>query len=190
MTKTEWLEQNNFNKDGFTYIIGGGNTYSIKEILKEQGCIFSPLLLWHAKTEISVPTGYFVMEFHYTDLGKWNSKEEKVFYFSNVKEIITKKEHEMRGPSLSEYVGEINERIIDIPASLYRKGQFTNRWGLSYVYTFVSEDNNIFTWFTKVNLSDITIGNSIVLSGTVKDHKEYNGDKTTILKRCVVERVF
>ena len=37
--KQKWLIQNGFNSDGIIYLVGGGNTYKIKDYLKSLGYI-------------------------------------------------------------------------------------------------------------------------------------------------------
>ena len=34
--KQKWLIQNGFNSDGIIYLVGGGNTYKIKDYLKSK----------------------------------------------------------------------------------------------------------------------------------------------------------
>ena len=46
MTKEEWLKKNGFSEDGVTYVITGGNTYEVKDILKQNNCVFNKLLGW------------------------------------------------------------------------------------------------------------------------------------------------
>ena len=49
--------------------------------------------------------------------------------------------------------------------------------------------DDIFTWFTTAYIDDeIKPGDKIILSGTVKDHKEYNGIQQTQLNRCIVKK--
>ena len=50
MTKSEWLKINGFSDDGVAYLIAG-NSYPIKDALKEAGYKFSPLLRWHGPTD-------------------------------------------------------------------------------------------------------------------------------------------
>jgi hypothetical protein len=50
--------------------------------------------------------------------------------------------------------------------------------------------DNVLTWFCsgKGIDPDIEVGDEVLLTGTVKDHKEYNGVKQTYLNRCIVKR--
>ena len=55
-------------------------------------------------------------------------------------------------------------------------------YGVTCLYEFVTDDDNIFIWKTSKYLDKIEKITSI--TGTVKEHKEFNGIKQTELTRC------
>ena len=65
---------------------------------------------------------------------------------------------------------------------------FEGQWGGSFVYIF-KVDGNIFTWFSQAMIDEtIKPEDNIVLTGTVKNHTEYNGILQTQLSRCIVKK--
>lgn len=86
----------------------------------------------------------------------------------------------------SEYYGSIKEKI-EVDVELKKINSFESFYGYNntnYIYTF-KKDNYTFTWITSKDL-DIEIGEKINLKGTIKEHKEFNGIKQTVLTRCKI----
>lgn len=187
MTKVEWLERNGFSKDGFTYCVFGEDTYSIKEQLKEMGCKFSPLLKWHCDKPLDLPVGYGMICFSFDDLLEWNEECKNAFFYEKSKEKIEKAFKQAEGPSLSEYVGEVGERIRNITAIYKSTRGFDSRFGWTNIHTF-EIGNDVLVWFTQKDL-DFEKGQAIDLTGTIKKHEEFRGVKTTQLSRCVLKRI-
>ena len=185
MTRAEWLEKNGFSQDGITYCIYGDDTYAIKDYLKEQGCKFSPLLKWHAPTKVEVPEGYGFVEFKFEELAEWSDAEGTVFYYENSKNIVDRRFKEVEGPSLSEYIGEVGERIRNLTAIFKSSRGFAGAYGWTNIYTFES-GADVLVWFTQKDLT-LEKGAIIDLTGTVKKHEEFRGVKTTQLSRCIIK---
>lgn len=83
--------------------------------------------------------------------------------------------------SESEYVGTIGERI-ELTVSIEKVCQFEGQYGFSNYHVMKSTDGNVFIWNTaSKNWGTGTIHH---IRGTVKDFKEYNGIKETVLIRC------
>ena len=75
ITKTEWLEMNGFSEYGVTYLVLG-NSYPIKDDLKENGFKFSPLLRWHGDTnDFDLPEGCYYKEFCFDEVFIWNEED-------------------------------------------------------------------------------------------------------------------
>lgn len=186
-SKAEWLKKNGFSEDGLTYCVFGDDTYSIKEHLKELGCKFSPMLKWHAPEPLDVPAGYGMIGFSFDDILMWDEKEQNAFYYENSKEKIDKAFKQAEGPSLSEYVGEVGERLRNLTAIYKSSRGFDGKFGWTNIYTFqVGED--ILVWFTQKELV-LSKGKVIDLTGTVKKHEEFRGVKTTQLSRCIIKEI-
>lgn len=94
--------------------------------------------------------------------------------------------------AISKHVGQIGERIT-INATFDHSAWFTFRLGWStetmYIHTFKDPDGNVLIWKTSSrSLSNLEEGDAVQLTGTVKDHNEYKGEKQTVLTRCKVSR--
>lgn len=87
----------------------------------------------------------------------------------------------------SVYVGTVGERMRDLELKLdqiinFGKSNF-NRYQDSILQIFVDNDGNQFSWFTTSGTGKIGVGNTAKFDATVKEHREYNGIKQTILTR-------
>ena len=185
ITREQWFEKNGFSADGFTYCVFGEDTYSIKEWLKEQGCKFHPWLKWHCAEPIDVPVGYGMICFSFDEVGEWENGVP--FYKESAKALVERRFKEAEGPSLSEYVGEVGDRLRHITAIYKSTRGFSGRFGWTNIHTFqIGED--VLVWFTSVDL-DLEKGQVVDLSCTIKKHEEFRGVKTTQLSRCIVKGV-
>ena len=116
ITKELWLQKNGFNEEGITYVIFGDDTYSIKDYLKAKGCKFNPTLKWHSPVKLNLSEDFGVIEFSFDELAKWDEDQAEVFYYEDAKAKVERKVREAEGPSLSEYVGEVGERLRNLTA--------------------------------------------------------------------------
>ena len=81
----------------------------------------------------------------------------------------------------SQYVGEVGEKLeIDVD-SFTVLTSFSTQWGVTIIYKFNSNGNTII-WKT----SNLLPEKVTHISGKVKEHSEYNGEKQTVLTRCKV----
>lgn len=183
--KRAWME-----KEGFAdivYCVGGDNTYAIKDKLKELGCRFNPVLKWYATAPVDIPIGYTVISFSFDDLYEWSPMLKKACPKSDAAARVEQAFREAEGPSLSEHMGTVGERLRDITAIFHGSRGFEGRFGYTYIHTFTVGDN-VLTWFTAKELA-FEIGAVINITGTVKDHTEYNGVKQTVLNRCIIREI-
>lgn len=187
ISKALWLKKNGFSEDGFTYSVFGDDTYAIKEWLKEQGCKFSPLLKWHSPQPIDMPAGYGMICFSFDELYQWDEASQNAYFYENAETLVNRRFKEAEGPSLSEYVGEVGERLRNLTAIFKSCRGFSGMYGWTNIYTFqVGED--VLVWFTAKDL-DLERGQVVDLTGTVKKHEEFREVKTTQLSRCIVKVV-
>ena len=182
ITKNEWLESNGFNSNGISYLVLG-NSYSIKDTLKEAGFKFSPLLRWHCgDNSFELPETCSYYKLNYEDIFTWDEENGITF----MKEGTRDKLEDIFNPineSKSEYVGEVGEKIKDLPVTVRAIGGYDSAYGYKYVYTFEDSQGNVFSWFTTVQQA-ISLGMGLTLSGTIKSHSEYKQIKTTQMTRC------
>lgn len=187
MNKEKWLEKYGFSPEGFTYVVYGDDTYSIKEWLKEQGCKFHSVLQWHSSTPLTLPEGYGAICFSFDEVAEWSEVYSNGFFKDDAKKLVDKKIALALGPSLSEYVGEIGERLRNITAVYKSTRGFMGNYGWTNIHTFQSGDD-ILVWFTATDCS-FEKGTIVDLTGTVKKHEEFRGVKTTQLSRCKIKEV-
>ena len=184
--KLEWLEYNNFSKDGIAYCITGDNTYNIKDWLKEQGCTYSPLLKWHIAEPIDLPEGYFIKEVKFDDIYTWEDND--AWEKESAKGFLKKLFEVEKAPSNSEYIdAEIGERVRNLTARVDKIRGFNGAWGWTSLFIFKSGENTI-TWFTQ-SCPDIEENDIVDLTFTVKEFKEYMGEKQTVATRAKVVKV-
>lgn len=196
--KIAWMKKYGMD-GGKLLIVAGTNTYDIKDDLKAAGARFYTGLGWFF-TEQNAPKGYvgntpaFLYPVTFDDLFQWNCFSKTASYKENAlnqlqADIKAVTDAKSAAESKSEFYGEKGDRIRKEKATFVSQRYFENEWGGKFIYTFKIGDD-VFTWFTQSTLADgIQPGDEVELSGTVKDHKEYNGINQTVLSRCIVKGV-
>ena len=109
------------------------------------------------------------------------------WYFRDV-ESKAVEENKVEKPS--EWIGNIKDRLDFIVKVVYTKPinrpTFSFRdSGVSYLVKMVDNEGNNLTWFSSNN--DMEEGKSYKLLGTVKEHKDYKGEKQTVITRCKIK---
>ena len=190
----EFLKRNGFNEMGVTYC-AVGNTYEIKDDLKAAGFKFNNFIGWH-KAEYD--NNFRVVEITIEECGEKNEFGEYTGfnygaseYLNIVNENITRKN------SSSNYIGNIGDRITIEVAEykpLYTKTSPTGWTAGATVYRIIDTDGNIYIWSTTSNLhehywngNDEIEANVKTITAAVKDHKEYKGEKQTVITRGKIE---
>lgn len=180
--REDWLAKNGFDAEGYTYIVVGLDTYRIKEELKVQNFKYNDFLRWHGADPGTYADN--VEKHHWKDFYSttaWGDMNPLPDTQKKVDSII----EAARPQSTSEWVGEIGKRLREVPVTLVSVHGFESQYGYSQVVKFEDENQNILTWFTSVEIK-IEPGDACLLSGTVKDHKLYKNEKSTILTRCKI----
>ena len=186
LTKEKWLEMNGFSPFGITYLVIG-NSYAIKNELKENGYVYSPLLRWHSpdKGNITLPKDCSIRETTFEEFFTWDEEQGVVFMKNGTREKLADIFNPIEKTN-SEFVGEIGDRIHRVPMIVKNISGFDSEYGYKYVYIFLDEQENIYSWFT-TSSQPITIGQPVLLTGTIKGHVVYRGNKNTQLLRCKIE---
>ena len=184
INKENWLKKNGFSAEGYTYIYFK-ESYSIKEQLKEAGFRFDLVRLWHRNS----PEGYEndVIKIFVDDIVEFAANGND-YYKTEAKNFIEKKIAEAQGNDSSDWVGEIGTQVSASSVTLVKKTKFSGYYGLTNVYTFKDQNDNLYTWFSTVAL-ELNPGDICDIKGKVKKHDEYKGVKTTVLTRCKVTKV-
>lgn len=98
-------------------------------------------------------------------------------------EIQARRKAEEEQRKVSQYVGEVGARI-EINAADWRVlTGWSTQWGYTCIYKIVDTDGNVYTWKTTNDIENRPIES---IKATVKEHKDYNGEKQTELTRCKI----
>ena len=86
----------------------------------------------------------------------------------------------------SKYFGEIGKRYKDkvIQDLTLVTSWYNYQWGATYIYKITLEDESVLTWKTSNSLYLEENEQFDKISFTVKEHKEYKGEKQTEVTRC------
>ena len=102
--------------------------------------------------------------------------------FNKMMQKQAQKQLDNEAKAQSQYIGNIGEKIN----SEIKDSQLVTSWqtvyGWTHLYKFITTDGNTLVWYA----SKCIDGEPKKIAGTVKDHKEYDGEKQTILTRCKV----
>ena len=178
----EWPARNGFGEDGMTWIFVKGDTYSIKDVLKDAGYKFNRQLGWHGSECLNdLPEGYEIYQIGFNEVYEWPSEFASEPEFVGAKVI----EDAKAKVGCGEFVGEVGERLRALDVQLMNIREWDGSFGLSYTYQF-SYKGDILVWMTTKYI-DIQPDEWYVLSGTVKKHENYRGMNQTYLSRCIVK---
>lgn len=171
-----------------------GNTYSIKEELKAEGARFNYVYGWHFDHEVDkYVTAKVCIEqvAQQNDIGEWWLTDEASARVEALKKAATPTPE-----STSHHVGKIKERLtltLTLTGVYEYETHFTYYGETNYIYTMQDADGNVFVWKTGTAIGrnnddgewvPMEKGDTFVLTGTVKEHSEYNGTPQTVLTRC------
>ena len=187
ISKVDWLASHGFNADGLTYCIFG-DTYAIKDWLKDNGCKFDPVFKWHSPEPLDLPVGYGMFCISYVDYMKWEEASSSLLFYEDAKAKFEKKESEfIKVPVSNYYNAEIGERVRNITATFKSSRGFMGKFGYTNIYTFNSGDA-VLVWFTATEL-DMELGTAVDLTFTIKGFEEFRGVKTTKITRAKIKRI-
>lgn len=178
----EWPARNGFNEEEVTWIFIKGDTYAIKDSLKEVGYKFNRELGWHGPDCLDdLPEGYEIYSVNFNEVYEWPHAAASEPEFIGMQLIADAKAKVGQG----EFIGEIGERLRALDVQLMSVREYDGAYGLSYIYQF-SYKGDILIWMT-TKWMDIEPDEWYVLTGTVKKHNSYNGMNQTYLSRCIVK---
>lgn len=185
MTKEQWLNKNGYSNEGITYCILG-DTYSIKDEIKSKGGKYSTLLGWHIDHKIELSDKFTFKEVHFEQLYDWSEEYEAAYQHQDINEVVAKILAPVTAKNY-QYFGIVGQRNYDIPVKFLLMKTFQSQFGMTNIYTFLTINNlSKIIWFTTKDL-DLKEGDEVQLTGTVKDHRIYKGENTTIMNRCIIK---
>lgn len=82
----------------------------------------------------------------------------------------------------SEWVGEENEKI-EKTVKIIQNAMVNSNYGQSFIVLMEDEVGNKLKTFTTGAFSNVCVGESVKIKGTIKRHEAYRGIKTTLLTR-------
>lgn len=100
-----------------------------------------------------------------------------------------RKAREQKQASKSQWVGNEGDRIALHNLTIRLLTGWETEYGYTYLYKFVDEQGNTYTWKTGKWLGEgdeVKDTQRINLKGTVKKHTEFNGELQTELTRCTL----
>lgn len=168
-------EGNGFT-DGFVIAVLG-NTYEIKDELKEAGATYTRGLGWHFDNTAKVPAKYADR----TRMIMWEdaSIDDKIKSAEELERLVA-----VASPiDCSIHMYNVGERVRDLALKVYKVWE-----GLGYtMHTLVDNDNNVFMWTTSSRT--LPLDAQVTMDVTIKEHTEYKGIKQTILTRPRIKSV-
>lgn len=186
MTKEQWLEREGFNPTtGRTYIYAGDDSYQIKERLKSLGFRFNSNILWHIANPEVLTDQYLLktIPVHYSEVLEimaWGEGR----YYADAAQKIKAKIVKVLPPSASNYITPDEDGKIRVYAECVSKNQIETMFGLTNVYIFKADEDEI-VWYSKTNTIEVgDIGN---ITATFKKHSDYRGHKQTTVSRLKME---
>lgn len=185
------LEKFGFDPENpMVYLVAGGNTFEIKDELKTRGGRFNPALNWHFTKEVELPEGFQLVAVKFDDVYEWLPMVKRIELRTNAKDVATAARNTIKTESKSEFIGDIKQRVRDLKVTLSAARAVSSAYGESIMFTF-NQGENILVWFTSCPPDEdkAVVGKSYLLTGTVKDHKIYDGTKQTYLNRCILKEL-
>lgn len=190
LIRREFLKKNGFSEEGFTWIFLG-DTFLNKDLIKIAGGVYNSVIGWHIGHEPKVEL------FDGTVLPYFKASVDEVLTFSEygfgsfkeeAKDLIQQKTNELNpSTKVSDYVGLIGERLKLVPCSVQKIKGVPSAYGNAKLVVFEDERGNKMVWFTTAAV-DAEEKDSILLTGTVKEHSVYRGEKQTTLTRCIIKK--
>lgn len=172
----------NFNGEHEISIILG-DTYSIKEDLKEEGCRFTMGTGWYAmftdRPSLKIMVGELI---HKNDFGEyeWNT-------YAEIKDEIDCAKKKLEPESNFQFeVGERVTMLLTVEYVATCEIPAFGRYGTETLFINNMRDpmGNVFIW--KTTSHKLPVDTTITIKGTIKEHSEYKGQKQTVLTRCKI----
>lgn len=190
INKREVAEKLGFNSDTLLTYIPIGNTYEIKDTLKSLNYKYHPVLGWHAAAPNYTEAQH--LTFAFDNLYEWYPLTKYAELRPDAESII-KAAVEAASPSLGNHCGGIGERIRDYTVRLDEARQVCDGTCNLFKFTTVN-DKYTFIWLTsttpkvKNTGEQPRVGETYLLTATIKSHDCSNGLKTTKINRAIIKK--
>ena len=154
-----------------------GNTYEIKDELKEAGAKYTHGLGWHFDNLAKVPAEYLPR----CRTISWEeaSVDGHIKSASELEQLVTAPQSD----SCSSHMYTIGERVRGLLL------QVTKTWeGPGYTMHTMTDDNgNVFMWTTSSR--NLPLDAQVTMDATIKAHTEYKGVKQTVITRPSIKDI-
>lgn len=140
----DWLIENEYNENGDTYIIAGGNTFRINSDLKMIGCYYDTYLrLWRRSKPIKLPYPFFLIKLSFFDT-YYLDEDNKICLKSLYRSIVSNKiQNYQKIMSNSKHFGKNGEVYDSLKVRLFDY-KFMAVGPSIISLRFEDEDGNIF----------------------------------------------
>jgi len=96
----------------------------------------------------------------------------------------------------NEHIGNVKERLMDLDLTLVATREIDGTFGITTLHKFEDAAGNSLVWFASnpyiipdgEDKRAMTIGENLILAGTVKKHDDYKGRKQTNLGRVAIPK--
>lgn len=166
-------------QNGYIHLILG-DTSQFTDWLKIIGARYHKIFHWYLPSTMPIPENAPMgLRFEKLD---WERVSVNKFLKSDA-ELNAIMSPYLYGDSQSDYVGEEGQRIT-VELTVIYLTEINGKYGPSTLHIFQDKNGNIFQW--KTNSKELVLGQTYTVTGTIKRHYIYHGQKRTDLIRCTI----
>ena len=136
---------------------------------------FDDVFKWYLPQDdgIVIPENIKASKLYWSEIGNSETGD-----FTDRKKLVDTVYALTNIPSKSTHQGQIGDKL-SFRAKCVKVHTCDTKFGISYLHTFEDEHGNIYIWFT--SSKSLSEGEEYAITGKVKEHKEYNHIKQTVL---------
>lgn len=117
--------------------------------------------------------------------------------YTKIQERLAKEAARKVQMEKSQFVGNVGEKITFV-GKMSVVSSYQTQWGFTTIYKIVDDNDNVFVWKTGTTpqiydkdgfCKFATEMEKICITGKIKEHNEFRGEKQTVLERCKVMAV-
>lgn len=166
-------------QNGYIYLILG-DTSQFTDWLKIIGARYHKIFHWYLPSTVEIPQ-IVPNGLRFVKLD-WSTVSLNNFLKSDA-DLNAIMSPYLYGDSVSDFVGHEGERITLLLTVMYA-AEVNGKYGPSTLHIFQDKYGNIFQW--KTNSKELVVGQTYNVTGTIKRHYVYKGQKRTDLTRCTI----
>ena len=104
-------------------------------------------------------------------------------YLERQERARKREEERTANAQTSVYVGEVGQKLTILAEKAKLVTSWDGYYGTTWLYSFTDASGNVFIWKSS---RCIEVKDGMKLKGSVKEHREYDGIKQTVMTRCSV----